>query len=306
MTPLPFAPGDLGPGEDPDKVAASVARFACADADDDASFDLGYRLLDAQFGAANELERREVLAAWFRTGSLSPPGGPIHARYHLVLARDRTRDGAVAAVRDGFSAVDVANRRVVSLMSHSLVLPDWRRTGVAALLRAAPVVHARTDAAALGVPDAEIVLVAEMEMTDPTAADTAIRLIAYRRAGFKVVPPPVVPYAQPDFRDCVALGIEPVPLPFVLLVRQVGEERRDTLPAARAIAILDHLAVIHRPAVDPRQLGPIRAHALRNVLDPRAELPLWDLPTGPDDTPRLTALSKDRLLPLYPEAWRPR
>ena len=37
-----------------------------------------------------------------------------------------------------------------------------------------------------------------------------------------------------------------------------------------------------------------------------AELPLWDLPTGPDDTPRLTALSKDRLLPLYPVAWRPR
>jgi hypothetical protein len=168
------------------------------------------------------------------------------------------RDGRVAAVRDGFSAVDEGAGRVVGFMSHSFVEPDWRRTGVAALLRAAPVVYARRYAP----PGAEISIVAEMELPELSDMNTLVRLVSYGRAGFRAVPPPFLPYAQPDFRDVDALGVEPVPLPFVLVVRLVGEEDRDTIPVARAMALVDHIAAIHRPSIRPDQLDWIREVAV--------------------------------------------
>ncbi len=296
--PLTLGPGDIAPGEPADKVAAAIERFRCEDASTLEEFDRGYRLLDAQFGPLNEIERREVLERWFRQGSLSPPGAAIRAHYHLLIVFDR--DGQVAAVRDGFSAVDAKTPRVVELMSHSLVLPAWRRSGVGALLRGAPVAYARRHA------PAEISIVAEMEMVDPTVPDTLVRLLAYRRAGFRVVPPTVLAYAQPDFRDVDALGVEPVPLPFMLVVRQVGDEDRDTIPASRAVALVDHIAAIHRPSVRPDQLDRIREVAVRHVDLAGPDLPLWRLPESPDDFPRLARLLRSRLLPLFPAAWHGR
>lgn len=299
--PLGFGPGDIAPGEPAAKVEAALARFRCVDATTDAEFDLGYRLLDAQFGPLNELERREVLERWFRAGSLSGPTDPVRAHYHMLLVYDQ--DGRVAAVRDGFSAVDAVVPRVVELMSHSLVLPEWRRTGVAALLRAAPVVYAKRHA-----PEgAEISVVAEMELLDPAEPDTMVRLVAYGRAGFRVVPPPLLPYAQPDFRDVDALGVEPVPLPFMLVVRQVGEEGLDTIAPARALALVDHIAAVHRPSVRPDQLDWIRDVAARDIdlRDPEP-LPLWRLPESPQDVERLAPLLRSRLLRLFPPEWHGR
>ncbi|MEQ1566818.1 MAG: hypothetical protein ABMA64_14345 [Myxococcota bacterium] len=294
---LSFGPGDIAPGEPADKVAAALARFRCDTAETEAAFDRGYRLLDAQFGPLNELERREVLDRWFRLGSLSPPDAQIRAHYHLLTVFDR--DGRVAAVRDGFSAVDAGAARVVELMSHSLVLPEWRRTGVAALLRAAPVVYARSH----GLPGAELTVVAEMEMVEPHASDTVIRLVAYGRAGFRVVDPTVMTYAQPDFRDVDALGIAAVPLPFLLVVRQVGQESADTIAAARATAIIDHLGAVHRPSVSAAQMDEIRAVALHRFDPTGADLPLLPLPRSVDDAERLAPLLRDHLIDRYPDAW---
>lgn len=294
--PFTFGPGDIAPGEPREKVEAALARFRCVDVSTEAEFDAGYRLLDAQFGALNELERREVLERWFRAGSLSPAGDAIHAHYHMLLVYDGER---IAAVRDGFSAVDAGRARVVELMSHSLVLPEWRRTGVAALLRAGPVVYAKRHAP----PGAEISVVAEMELLDPHEPDTLVRLVAYGRAGFRVIPPPLLAYAQPDFRDVDALGIEPVPIPFMLVVRQVGEEDRDTIRTERALALVDHIAAVHRPSIRADQLEWIRDVAGRNVGDAR-ELPLWRLPTSAGDVERLAPLLRSRLLSLFPPAWR--
>jgi hypothetical protein len=297
--PFVITPGDVGPGEPPDKVAAALARFRCEDAVTLDAFDRGYELLHAQFGPLNEFERREVLEAWFVQRSRSPPEAPIRAFYHLLTLLDS--DGRVAAVRDGFSAVDVRARRVVELMSHGLVLPEWRRSGVAALLRAAPVVYARRH----GPPGAELSVVAEMEPVTRTKPDTLVRLVAYGRGGFRVIPPPLLPYAQPDFRDVDALGIEAKPIPFMLVVRQVGEEDRDTISVRRAMAIVDHIAAIHRPSVSPAQLDRTRALATRGLDPGGPDLPLWRLPTSMTDTERITPLLDDNVLPLFPAEWQP-
>jgi hypothetical protein len=292
---------DLAPEERTDRVQAVLERFRLEDVTEPASFDEGYRLLDAQFGAANELERRDVLERWFELGSLSEGDAPVRACYHMLLVREP--DGTIAAVRDAFSAVDLASRRVVALMSHSLVLEPWRRSGLAALLRAAPVVWARQDAAASGVTDPEILLVAEMELVEPQVPESRVRLAAYRRGGFRVVPPPLLPYCQPDFRDVAALGIDALPIPFLLLVRQVGEEQRTTIAPERAIALLDGLDAIHGPSTSFAQLATIRQHALREVRPGGPALPLWELPESPQDSARLAPLLRSRLLPLWPEIW---
>jgi GNAT superfamily N-acetyltransferase len=292
---------DLAPGERTPRVEAVLERLRLEDVSDPSSFDEGYRLLDSQFGAANELERREVLQRWFELGSLSHKDAPVRAFYHMLLVREP--DGTIVAARDAFSAVDLAQGRVVALMSHSLVLPAWRRTGLAAVLRAAPVVWAKQDAASLGVVDPEILLVAEMELVEPEVPESRVRLAAYRQGGFFVVPPPAMPYCQPDFRDVAALGIEPLPLPFLLLVRQVGEEHLTSITAERAIALLDGLDAIHGPSTSFEQLATIRAHTLRDVRPGGPALPLWELPASPQDSERLVPLLRSRLLPLWPEIW---
>ena len=91
---LSFGPGDIAPTEPADKVAAALTRYRCVDATTDPEFDVAYRLLDAQFGPVNELERRDVLERWFHLGTLSPPDDPIQAHYHLLTVYDR--DGRVA------------------------------------------------------------------------------------------------------------------------------------------------------------------------------------------------------------------
>jgi hypothetical protein len=93
-------------------------------ATDRAQFEEGFALLDLEFGPRGEMEREEVMSAWFDRGSLSPPGAPIQARYHMVLARDE--HGTIAGVRDIFVTTDRAANLSVALLSHS---PCCRRSG---------------------------------------------------------------------------------------------------------------------------------------------------------------------------------
>src|SRR4029453_5077832 len=107
-------------------------------------------------------------------------------------AHERTT-GAFAGVRDCFVTVDRATRRAVVLLPHTLLLPEFRRSGAGAILRSVPVVL---------VHDAdEILLAGEMDMAVPHPTGTVVRLLAYGRAGFRVLPPTMLPSAQPDLRD---------------------------------------------------------------------------------------------------------
>lgn len=297
--PWPFRDGDIPPGENAEKVRAALARFQLQEVRSDDAFALGYDTLDAVFGPPGEIERRGVLEAWLR-GSLTKPDARIRVVYHMSLLWEGS---ALAAVRDHFSVVDRATGHVVAFMSHSLVIPAFRRSGVAALVRALPAAHARLDALALGVTPTEVSLLSEMEMFEPHRSETLVRLYAYGRAGFRVVPPWHLPYAQPDFRDVTALGIEALPVPMMLLVRQVGEESRTTIDPRRARTLLDALAAVHAPTVDAPQIAAMH----RNVshrLDPRGgAITLIDpTPVAPAEA-SLAPLARAGLTHLYPSKW---
>lgn len=292
---------DLAPDEREPKITSLLGDITLVHVREERDFDEGYRLLDAHFGPVNEIERKEILTIWLKRGSLSPEDAPIRAIYHMVLARDR--DGRTVAVRDAFSAIDLRKQRVVSLMSHSLVLEGHRRTGLGALLRAIPVALARRDAQREGLTGAEILLVAEMELVEPDRADTFVRLAAYRKGGFRVIPPKHLPYAQPDFRDIEGLGIEPLPIPFLLLVRHVDFEQSETLTAERAVAIIDALEAIHGPSLVAGQLEIIRAHTLQTLDAAGPPLPLLPLPRNADDLERIAPLSLEHNRHLWPERW---
>lgn len=285
-------PADFYTGEGAEKVAAAQARFTLEEARTPEDFAVVWAQLFAAFGPTGEIEREETLRSWF-SGSRSPPDADIRTTYHMVLARDR--DGALAGVRDCFVTFSRRTLRSVVLLSHSLVLPLYRRSGLAAVLRTVPVPLARrTD-------PSEILLVAEMELVDPAARDTVIRLLAYGKAGYAVIPPDALPYAQPDFREPAGMTAGPVPLPFLLLVRQVGEEDRPTLSRARALAMIEHMQAIHSCHCHPADLVPIRENALR-ALDayPRDELPLLRATSVEAMEPLLQSV----VLPLYPAPWR--
>jgi 4-aminobutyrate aminotransferase/(S)-3-amino-2-methylpropionate transaminase len=297
-----YDPRDVYAGEGADKAAAAAARFTLAPACTDAEFTLGHGVIDGAFGPTGEIEREETLRAWFAAGSLSDPDFPIRAHYHMLLARDT--DGALAGVRDCFVTVDPLARRAVVLLSHSFVVEDYRRTGLAALLRTAPVALARRALADVGAPDGEVLLIAEMELIDPHARISVIRLVAYGKAGYGVIPPHVLPYAQPDFRDLYAgpTPLAPAPLPFVALVRQVGEELLPTVSVERVAAIVHHLQAVHRCHCRPADIAPIRDHALAGLAAwGAAPVPL--LRPRRDDIPGLFPLLQSVVVPLYPPAW---
>lgn len=295
-----FEPGDVMPGENAAKVAASVSRFLMEDVVDSVVFDEAYRVLDGIFGPLNELERREILQRWFDERSLSAVDAAIRATYHMLVFRE---GATLAAVRDGFVALDRRGPFATVLMSHSYVLPEYRRSGVAALIRAAPVAYARRDCEAAGLSDVPTTLLCEMEPIDPTQRDTVVRLMAYGRAGFRVVAPQLAPYAQPDFRDVAALGIDAVPLPFLMLVRQVGEEHKTTIGWERYVSAIDGLQAIHGPSVHTPQLAEIRALVLKN-FEAGGEIPLLALPTDLSEIAAFAPLLRAAVLPSYPPAWR--
>ncbi|WP_437288030.1 hypothetical protein [Sorangium sp. So ce406] len=298
-------PRDVCPGEGPEKVARALAQFSLDEAQGDAAFDEGYRALDAFFGPKGEIERREVLWAWL-AGKHADGAAPIAATYHMILARG-VDDGRLAGARDCFVTLDRAARRCVVLLSHALVLPDFRRTGLAALLRAAPVALARRalEAAGIAAGQAEILLAAEMEPVDPDDRDTAVRLFAYGRAGFWAIPPAVLPYAQPDFRDTAALGVTPVPVPLVAVVRQVGEEDRADISRAGAASFLRHYQAVHAREVPPGDLAPIRERALAGLAAFDGErVPLLGVPRGPAEIAGFAPLLRSAVMPLFPPAWR--
>ncbi len=215
---LPLSPSDLAPG-DARSAALDLAPFSVTRirSIDDPLFETAYALLWDEFGWKHEMELRDTLARRF---TLAP-----EMLYEMALVQ---KDGAPAAVRD-HTAIPAGDEVVVHL-SHNLVLPEWRRGGLAGWMRALPLLTARELR-----PGTPLPLAAEMEHVAPGDPTREIRLRAYGKAGFRKVDPRVVPYHQPDFRAPEAIDASggPQPVPFQLLLRQVGRESADTISGAR-------------------------------------------------------------------------
>jgi hypothetical protein len=187
----------------------------------DPLFAIAYGALWAEFGAAREMETRDVLAARFAADGAM--------RYEMILAR---RNSCVVAVRD--QTVIWFEGEVVVHLSHLLVAPEWRRSGIAGWMRAVSVLAGRELAARMHRPDADITLVGEMEYDDGTDEHRRVRLAAYERAGFLKVDPLGVRYMQPDFRPPAEIDATggARPLPFQLVIRRVRRESERAITGA--------------------------------------------------------------------------
>jgi len=231
MEPRHLAPGDrdslLG-----DWADVELHRIASPD---DPFFQAAYDALWHEFGEAGEMESVGVICQrmeWAREE-------PLRLRYHLDLV---IAGGKLAAVRDHTIILREGVAGAVVHLSHNLVVPAWRRSGLAGWMRALPVRDARAHLAAAGRAPAEpVVLAGEMEPLDERHTPTATRLMAYTRAGFLTIDPARAPYLQPDFRppDVIDASGGPRPVPLELVIRRVGRETETEIPAeeARGVAL---------------------------------------------------------------------
>lgn len=227
MRPEHLAPGDTK------SLQGDWSPFALREirSTDDPFFETAFGALWNEFGAAGEMERAEIIAGRMKwRPSESRDGTSLLYAMQLV-----TQNGEFVAVRDQTAILLENGPGVVVHLSHNLVAPAWRRSGIAGWMRALPVTTALEALAASGRPhDAPITLVGEMEHFHPAHPATEIRLTAYEKAGYKMVDPAFVDYRQPDFRDprIIDQGNGPRPLPLCLMLRRIGLENEDSVSGA--------------------------------------------------------------------------
>ena len=194
----------------------------------DPHFETAFGALWSEFGADGEIELADVLGRRMQWDpSLVVDGCSFF--YQMLMI---TSGGEMAAVLDHTAIVPEDGHGAIVHLSHHLVAPEWRRTGLAGWLRALPVTAARTALSARNRPvDSPITLVGETEPPDPSKPPTLVRLAAYQKAGFKKIDPARVGYLQPDFRAHheIDIGGNPRLLPLCLVIRNVGREAEDCI-----------------------------------------------------------------------------
>jgi len=264
--PWPVTTRDLAPG-DLKSAALDLARFALTRIRrrDDPLFEEAYGRLWAEFGPKDEMEARDALGQRFQRGP--------RVLYEMAIVHT---EGEFVAVRDHTAALTRDGAQIVVHLSHNLVSPPARRTGLAGWMRALPIATARDCLAAnAGPPRAPITLLAEMEYAQPDDHARFIRLRAYERAGFRKIDPNIVKYFQPDFRPPVLIDAAggPRTLPFQLLVRRVHREHERMISGAEARQLVETLYEIYRPQFRPADLAH-PALSLDNYPDDHAMISL--------------------------------
>ena len=257
LDPLAFLPSDLAPGDSKSAgLDVSAFRFDRIRRIDDPLFDIAHAQLWAEFGAKNEMERRETLALRF---GLAP-----RLLYEMILVR---RDGEFIGARDHTAIMSRDGAQVVVHLSHNLLAPAARRTGLAGWMRAFPIQTAREFCDGKNAP---ITLIAEMEYDDGIDPQRAIRLRAYEKAGFVKIDPRLADYHQPDVRAPAAIdstgGAHPVR--FQLLIRRVGREGERTIRGAEIRTLVQSIYGIYGAQFRPQDM----AHPLLDL----ARLPADD------------------------------
>jgi GNAT superfamily N-acetyltransferase len=227
---------DLAPGDtravDFDWSGVNRVRVRRAD---HPLFARAYQRLWDEFGASGGMEERRVIEQRFAWHPAQPVDG--HALlYEMVVIESA---GEILAVRDHTAILPARSPRdrpvrAVVHLSHLLVEPRRRGSGLAGWMRAFPIQAARACAAAAGESaPAAVTLVAEMEPSDGVTPAVLARLRSYQRAGFAQIDADRVSYCQPDFRAPHLIDATAVrPLPFALIARRVGREDETSLSGA--------------------------------------------------------------------------
>jgi hypothetical protein len=261
LGPFEEAATDLAPG---DRRALDVDwsgyRLDVVRTPSDPLFEQAYAHLWKEFGSHGAMERREVITDRLAWDPRKPIGG-FALRYEMIVVR---RGSEIAALRD--HTVILAARspaRAVVHLSHALVEPAFRGSGLAAWLRALPLRTARSAAAVAGVAvPSSMTLVAEMEHGEEHLPDMKLRLRSYGKAGFRMVDPQRARYLQPDFRSAAEIESSSVqPLPFALIVRRVGREHETEMSGAELRELVDALYGMFGVHVRDEHMAQVRALA---------------------------------------------
>ena len=271
---IKFIAEDLAPG---DRKALELDRrelqVTSVRSEADRRFALAYDALWAEFGAANEMESRTVILrrlTWHPAMALDA----YWLRYELILVQHQER---LAAVRDHTAIISRQPQpQAVVHLSHVLIDPAWRRTGLGGWLRAWPIQTARAGLVAAGLPaDSPITLVGEMEHPDATMPNRAIRLAAYEKAGFKKVAPDRVSYFQPDFRTPAEIDATggPQPLPFGLVIRRIGREQEESIGGAEVRQLVTSIYQMYATGFRPQDMTQLW-QSLQDYPPESAEIPL--------------------------------
>ena len=223
----------------------------------DRHFEIGYSALWNEFGSKNEMETRGVLDRRLGWRPEKPTPAGYALRYEMIVVH---RNGELAAVRDHTAIVDVRRpeRPCVVHLSHLLIAPPWRGSGLAGWMRALPLYTARECLRRSGQGPRPITLAAEMEPANPAEAGNIGRLIAYEKVGFRKVDPARVHYLQPDFRNPEAIDASggPSPVPLSLVLRRVGREDDPTIAGGELRAIVESLYAMYAESFRPQDLRP--------------------------------------------------
>lgn len=284
----------------------------------DPGFKEAYDVLWGAFGEQGEMEREEAIRKFLADDAYEPMPTGTFIRYFLLAARDS--HGKLLGVRDGSILLNQGYDPdlCVVYLSHIYMVPEGRGTVLSYWLRIAPVeiaveylaeLHKRGKIA-LPLPDApgkyfgmRLDLAAEMEYFSPDDRLSWQRILFYGRGGFDVINPRHFPYLQPDFRDpeeIRATGNRP--MPFMMLVRRMGQERQATMPIEEASGLMRLLYDDFACHCAPEHLE----NSLQLVLDRLSEreqrksfVELLPLPTGPKDIGRLKRIFRYNIYQRY-------
>ena len=238
----------------------------------DPFFETAFGALWKEFCVAGEMEQAGVIAERMKWHPLEICDGAA-LLYAMQLI---TRNDEFVAVRD-HTAILLANEPgAIVHLSHNLVAPAWRRSGIAGWLRALPVSTALEALEAAGRPlNAPITLVGEMEHFNPSNAATGIRLTDYKNAGYKMVAPELVDYRQPDFRDPRIIDQEngPQPIPLCLMLRRIGREHEEFVSGAEVRQSVNALYKMYGRGFQQRDMQAV-LETLCYYPSPDARIPL--------------------------------
>lgn len=222
-----FSVSDLAPGDQKDTRSTSfdwqAFQLTKVTSSKDPLFEEVFRRFWQEFGSKAEIEQKEVLIERLRW---KPSTGNRSFGYEMLVVQ---KDKSWVAARDHTAIIiRTPQPQAIVHLSHVLIEPEFRGTGLAGWLRAFPVQKARACLKEAGcLETAPITLVAEMEPLGDKNSAQEVRLRSYQRAGFKMLDPQKLQYLQPDFRAFANIDASggARPLRLNLLIRQVGREQ---------------------------------------------------------------------------------
>lgn len=223
-------------------------------------FQAAYRRLWEEFGPRGEMEKQPVIET--RMGW--HPQHPLNDHALLYEMIVIAAGGAIVAIRDHTAIVPRAPQaghpsHIVVHLSHLLVEPHMRGSGLSGWMRAFPIQTARECARLAGADSrAHITLVAEMEHPDGVTPGVTMRLRSYERAGFVKIDPEQVRYYQPDFRAPETIDMTSVrPLPLALVIRRLGREGESSMSGAEVREIVAALYTMFGATMRDDHMAPL-------------------------------------------------